>query len=65
MGDALIKSGKTRVDIAKEILRANKDVPVAELAARFGIEDVSYFINLFKKYTGSTPKQWKEQDKKA
>ena len=56
---------KTRVDIAKEILRANKDVPVAELAARCGIEDVSYFINLFKKYTGSTPKQWKEQDKKA
>ena len=56
---------KTRVDIAKEILRANKDVPVAELAARCGIEDVSYFINLFKKYTGSTPKQWKEQDKEA
>ena len=54
---------KIRVDIAKEILRANKDVPVAELAARCGIEDVSYFINLFKKYTGSTPKQWKEQDK--
>ena len=56
---------KTRVDIAKEILRANKDVPVAELATRCGIEDVSYFINLFKKYTGSTPKQWKEQDKEA
>lgn len=56
---------KTMVDIAKEILRANKDVPVAELAARCGIEDVSYFINLFKKYTGSTPKQWKEQDKEA
>lgn len=56
---------KIRVDIAKEILRTNKDVPVAELAARCGIEDVSYFINLFKKYTGSTPKQWKEQDKEA
>lgn len=56
---------KIRVDIAKEILRANKDVPVAELAAQCGIEDVSYFINLFKKYTGSTPKQWKEQDKEA
>lgn len=56
---------KTRVDIAKEILRANKDIPIAELAARCGIEDVSYFINLFKKYTGSTPKQWKEQDKEA
>lgn len=56
---------KTRVDIAKEILRANKDIPIAELATRCGIEDVSYFINLFKKYTGSTPKQWKEQDKEA
>lgn len=56
---------KIRVDIAKEILRANKDVPVAELAARCGIEDVSYFINLFKKFTGFTPKQWKEQDKEA
>lgn len=56
---------KIRVDIAKEILRTNKDVPVAELAARCGIEDVSYFINLFKKHTGFTPKQWKEQDKEA
>lgn len=51
-----------RVAKAKELL-ASPDVSysVAEVASLCGIEDVSYFIALFKRSTGFTPKQWRNE----
>lgn len=35
--------------------------PVQEIAAECGIQDVNYFIKLFKKQTGFTPKRYRER----
>ncbi len=51
---------EVRIEMAKEILGAQKDKPIADVASLCGINDVSYFITLFKKATGTTPKQWRD-----
>ena len=51
-----------RIDMAKEILNGQKDKPISEVAMLCGINDVSYFITLFKKVTGKTPKQWRDDN---
>lgn len=51
---------EVRIEMAKEILSGQKDKPVSEVAMLCGINDVSYFITLFKKVTGTTPKQWRD-----
>ncbi|HBH08715.1 MAG TPA: hypothetical protein DDX40_04850, partial [Rikenellaceae bacterium] len=51
---------EVRIEMAKEILAGQKDKPVSEVALLCGINDTSYFITLFKKATGSTPKQWRD-----
>lgn len=43
-----------RVRAAKELLRKT-NIPVNEIARKVGIENVSYFIKLFKKYEQFTP----------
>lgn len=52
-----------RITRAKELLRFT-DIPVSEIAAEVGIENVSHFINLFRDREGSTPlvyrKHWRE-----
>lgn len=40
---------EVRIEMAKEILSGQKDKPVSEVAMLCGINDVSYFITLFKK----------------
>lgn len=51
---------EVRIEMAKEILSTQKDKPVADVASLCGINDVSYFIAMFKKATGTTPKQWRD-----
>ncbi len=47
-----------RFSHAKELLRAT-DNSVAEIACDVGIQNVSYFINVFRKMEGSTPAQYR------
>ncbi|MFC5404880.1 helix-turn-helix domain-containing protein [Cohnella soli] len=53
-----------RITRAKERLRYS-DMPVAEIAADVGIDNVSHFINLFRERESCTPlvyrKRWREQ----
>jgi len=44
----------TRITHSMELLKYSQ-VPVAEIAERIGIDNVSHFINLFKARTGQTP----------
>lgn len=41
-----------------ELLRLT-DMRINDIAAKAGYNDVSYFISIFKKYTGVTPKEWR------
>lgn len=53
----------TRITHAKELLKYS-DMPVSEIAAQVGIDNVSHFINLFKDRTEHTPliyrKKWQQ-----
>lgn len=51
--------GRIRVEKAKELLRRTK-LSATEVARRVGIGDQSNFGKLFKKFTGKTPKQYRE-----
>ncbi|HIU34975.1 MAG TPA: PocR ligand-binding domain-containing protein [Candidatus Pullichristensenella excrementigallinarum] len=48
-----------RVDFAKQLLQ-NGEAPVSDIARRVGYEDVNYFIRIFKKTIGLTPKQYRQ-----
>ena len=43
------------------LLLQNTAKPVQTIAAECGIQDVNYFIKLFKKHTGLTPSRYREQ----
>ena len=47
-----------RLKKSMELLRLT-DMRINDIAAKAGYNDVSYFISLFKKYTGVTPKEWR------
>lgn len=49
-----------RVKRAKELLR-NKTTKIYEVASESGFNDVKYFSKLFKKMTGLTPAEYREQ----
>lgn len=61
-------SGKTpiqylnsyRIDVACELLLTTK-LPITEIAYQSGIEDVSYFSKQFKKYKGTTPREYRRK----
>lgn len=48
---------RLRVEYACDML-INERVSVGEVAAQFGFHDVNYFIKIFKRYTGLTPKRF-------
>lgn len=50
---------KQRIDKGIALLRLTSK-PVQEIAAECGIQDVNYFIKLFKKQTGFTPNRYRE-----
>ena len=47
-----------RIEESKRLL-ANTDYPIIDIAIASGFEDQSYFSKVFKKYTGLTPKQFR------
>lgn len=49
---------KIRINKAKELLL--QGIKVVEIAEKVGYKDVDYFIMKFKKYTGKSPKNYKE-----
>lgn len=52
---------KQRIDKGIALLRLTSK-PVQEIAAECGIQDVNYFIKLFKKQTGFTPNRYREEN---
>lgn len=50
----------TRITRAKQLL-TNTDLPVAEIASKVGIDNVSHFINLFKKREDITPHSFRKK----
>ena len=48
-----------RIEESKRLL-ANTDYGIADIAAATGFEDQSYFARVFKKYTGFTPRQYRQ-----
>lgn len=51
---------QVRINHAKELLKY-ADAPIAEIAERVGIDNVSHFIGLFKDRTGLTPLAYRKQ----
>lgn len=50
-----------RVDVARHILTTNASITMIEVAEQCGFSDVSYFIRVFKRLVGTTPKQFQQQ----
>lgn len=51
---------EVRMEKAKELLRDN-GIKIYEIAQLVGFTDTNYFSSLFKKHTGCTPSEYKEQ----
>ena len=51
---------RVKVELAKKLLENDKN-SVSEICYKTGYEDQSYFRNVFKKYTGLTPVDYKKQ----
>lgn len=49
---------KIRIEESK-LLLSNTDYSIIDIAIAVGFEDQSYFSKVFKKYTGTTPKQFR------
>nr|WP_242851186.1 AraC family transcriptional regulator [Clostridium novyi] len=49
-----------RINKACEIL-LNKSIPIKTVANMVAYDDYSQFSKIFKKYTGKTPKEYREQ----
>lgn len=50
-----------RINKAKQLLRNVTDLPIEEIASVVGFYDNAYFHKAFVKYTGLTPKQYRDQ----
>ena len=50
-----------RIRLAKKLLRDGENLPVNEISFLCGIDDVPYFITMFKKATGMTPTQYRRR----
>lgn len=56
---------KTRIDAAKKMLNEKTNIKMYEVAESVGLgKNVQYFYQLFKEYTGLTPKEYREHYKK-
>ena len=49
-----------RLQLAKIIL-SETEVPIGEISARVGYNDMNYFTRLFKKRVGVTPSQFRQK----
>ena len=50
-----------RVRLAKKYLRSGENLSINEISYRCGIDDVPYFVTMFKKATGMTPTQYRRR----
>lgn len=50
-----------RVRLAKKYLRSGENLTINEISYRCGIDDVPYFVTMFKKATGMTPTQYRRR----
>lgn len=50
-----------RMEKAKSLLRAQRDMPLAEIAWQCGYQDYNYFFTVFKRETGFTPRGWRNR----
>ena len=50
---------KAKVDEAKRLLR-NTDIPISNISNYLGFSGQHYFQSVFKKYTGTTPKSYRD-----
>jgi transcriptional regulator GlxA family with amidase domain len=48
---------------AKELLR-DSEVPIANIATLVGFADQSHFTKIFRRYAGTTPREWREAQKR-
>ena len=48
-----------KIEYAKEVLKTT-DTPILNIALDLGFEDCGYFIKVFKKSQGLTPKRYRE-----
>jgi len=55
---------RTRIDRSTELMR-NTDLSILEISGMVGFDDQSYFTKVFKRALGETPKQYRNQTKKA
>ncbi|MEM9351694.1 MAG: AraC family transcriptional regulator [Planctomycetota bacterium] len=51
---------RRRLEQAKESLKREPEVPLAQLASRLGYSDQSHLIRQFRRQFGETPKRWAE-----
>lgn len=54
---------RLRIEKAKEYMETS-DKKVYEISQAVGFEDTGYFSRVFKKYTGMSPKEYKNEKKK-
>lgn len=50
-----------RVEEAKQLLRSADTMPISQVAAAVGYNDVNYFSRTFRKYTGKTPTEFRNE----
>lgn len=55
---------RVRMDKAKELLRLT-EYKFYQIAEKVGYTDPNYFSSSFKKHTGTTPKQYREQHRQV
>lgn len=53
---------KLRIKKAKELLALQPDLSITEIASLCGFKDYNYFITVFKRLTGSTPKSYRQKN---
>lgn len=53
---------KKRIEKAKELIE-KKDLKIYEISEAVGFDDTGYFSKVFKKYTGMSPKEYKNEKK--
>jgi len=52
---------RLRMDHARRLIAANPEGKIGDIAIRCGYQDLKHFRKLFKRYTGLTPLQYKEE----
>lgn len=51
-----------RIDEAKKLMAAEKNMTIEEVSEKVGYTDKSYFSKCFVRYTGMTARQWKDKN---